>query len=179
MQRIDPDRLGDVLEPGLAEIADRQIEPSLDLAIGVLRQADRARRANAFEPRGDVDAIAHEIAVGLLDDVAEMNADPELDALVRRDSPVALGHAVLNFDGAAHGVDHAAKLDKRAVPSSLDDAAVVRGDGGVDQVAAQPPEARKGAVLVGVGETAVTDNISGQDGSDLPGFGHSAPSCVT
>ena len=43
VKRIDPDRLGDVLELGRAEIADREIEPTLDLTIGVLGQADRAR----------------------------------------------------------------------------------------------------------------------------------------
>jgi hypothetical protein len=34
--------------------------------------------------RGDIDAIAHEIAVGLLDDVAEMNAEAELDTALGR-----------------------------------------------------------------------------------------------
>ena len=42
LQRIDPDRLGNVLELGRAEIADREIEPRLDLAIGVFGKADRA-----------------------------------------------------------------------------------------------------------------------------------------
>ena len=37
LERIDPDRLGDVLELGRAEIGDREIEPPLDLTIGVLR----------------------------------------------------------------------------------------------------------------------------------------------
>ena len=37
--RIDPDRLGDVLELGRAEIGDREIEPPLDLTIGVLGEA--------------------------------------------------------------------------------------------------------------------------------------------
>ena len=35
-ERIDPDRLGDVLERDRAEIVDRKIEPPLDLTIGVL-----------------------------------------------------------------------------------------------------------------------------------------------
>jgi hypothetical protein len=35
---------------------------------------DRAGLADPLQARGDIDAIAHEIAVGLLDDVAEMNA---------------------------------------------------------------------------------------------------------
>ena len=44
-ERIDPDRIGDVLELGLVEIGDREIEPPLDLPIGVLGKTDRARLA--------------------------------------------------------------------------------------------------------------------------------------
>ena len=43
-KRIDPDRLGDVLELGRAEIADREIEPPLNLPIGLLGETDRAGR---------------------------------------------------------------------------------------------------------------------------------------
>jgi hypothetical protein len=35
-ERIDPDRLGDVLELGRAEVGDREIEPPFDLSIGIL-----------------------------------------------------------------------------------------------------------------------------------------------
>ena len=79
-KRIDPDRLGDVLELGRAKIGHSEIEPPLDLPIGLFREADRAGLCDAFQPRGDIDAVAHQIAVGLLDDVAQMNADAELDA---------------------------------------------------------------------------------------------------
>ena len=85
-KRIDPDRIGDVLELDLAEIADREIEPAFDLAIGVLGKADRARLASTLQPRGDVDAVTHEVAVALFDDVAQMNADAKFDALVGRHS---------------------------------------------------------------------------------------------
>jgi hypothetical protein len=61
VKRIDPDRLGDVLELGLAEIVDHEIKQPLHLAIGVLGETDRAGRANAFEARGDIDAIPHQI----------------------------------------------------------------------------------------------------------------------
>src|SRR5271155_2736863 len=80
LKRVDPDRLSDILELGEAEIADCEIEPPFDLPIGVLGQTDSARLANALQSRGDVDAVAHEVAVGLLYDVAEVNADAELDA---------------------------------------------------------------------------------------------------
>ena len=59
----------------LAEIGDREIEPRLHLPVGVLGEADRARRGDALQPRGDIDAVAHQVAVALLDDVAEMDAD--------------------------------------------------------------------------------------------------------
>src|SRR5208337_1528808 len=103
LQRIGPDRLGNVLELGRAEIGNSEIEPPLHLTIGVLGETDGARLCDALEPDGDVDAIAHQIAVALLDPVAEMNADAKLDAALGRQTGVALDHAALNLDGAAHG----------------------------------------------------------------------------
>ena len=97
--------------------------------------ADAERRALPGRS-GDIDAFAHQIAVRLFDDVAQMNAEAELDATLVRRASVALDEAGLHFDGAANGVDHAAELDKAAVAGSLDNAAVMQGDGGVDQIAA-------------------------------------------
>ena len=51
---------------------------------------------------------------------------------------------------------------------------MMHGDGGIDQVAAQRPEPRKSAILVGPGEPAVTDNIGDQDRRDFPGIAHGA-----
>ena len=48
------------------------------------------------------------------------------------------------------------------------------GDGGVDQVAAQAPKPRQGAVLIGAGEPAVADHIGDQDRSDLARLAHGA-----
>ena len=176
LERIDADRLGDVLELGRAEIDDREIEPPLDLTIGVLGQTDRAGLGDAFQPRGDIDAVAHQVAVGLLDDVAEMDADAELDPALGRHAGVALDHAVLHFDRAAHRVDHAAKLDEAAVAGALDDAPMMRGDGGIDQIAAQRPQPRQRSLLVRAGEPAVADDIGDQDRSDLPRFRHGVAS---
>jgi hypothetical protein len=44
-----------------------------------------------------------------------------------------------NFDRAAQGVDPAAELHDRAVAGALDDAAVMRRDPGVDEVACGGP----------------------------------------
>ena len=148
---------------GRAEIGDLHLEPAAHLPIGVLRKTDCARLRNALKPRGDIDAVAHQVAVALLDDVADVNPDAEFDSPVLRHAGVALDEAVLHFDRAANRVHDAAELDNRAVAGALDDAAVMRGDGGVDEVAAEPPQARKGAILVGAGEPAITDDVGHQD----------------
>ena len=49
------------------------------------------------------------------------------------------------------------------------------GDGGVDEVAAQAPQARKRPLLVGAGEPTVSDDIRNQNRRELPGFRHGAP----
>ena len=129
-----------------------------------------------FQSRGDIDAVAHQVAVALLDDIAQMNADAELDAALGRQAGVALDHAVLHLDGAAHGVDHAAELDEDAVAGALDHAPVMHGDGRIDQIAAQRPQPRQGAILVRAGEPAVSDHIGRQYRRELPGLGHEVPS---
>ena len=98
-----------------------EIEPPLDLSIGVLGQTDRPRLGDALQPRGDIDAVAHQVAVAFLDHVAEMDADAKFDALVGRDLSVALDHRSLDFNGAVHCVDDAAELDDAAVARALDD----------------------------------------------------------
>ena len=132
LQRIGPDRLGDVLELRRTEIGYSEIQPALDLPVGVLGQAYRPGRGDPLEASSDVDAVAHQVAVALLDDVAEMNADAKIDALAGRDARVALDHGLLHFDGAAHGVDHTAELDDAAIASALDDPAVVHRDRGIN-----------------------------------------------
>jgi hypothetical protein len=61
----------------------------------------------------------HQVAVALLHNVAEMNADTEFDALVGRDLGVAVDHRPLNFDGAVHRIDGAAELDDATVAGAL------------------------------------------------------------
>jgi hypothetical protein len=101
------------------------------LPISVLRQANPARLTNPLQPGRDVDAVSHEVAIRLLDNVAKMNPNAKLDATFRRQSSVAFDHAALHLKRAAHGVDNAAELDDRAVSGALNDAAVMGGDGGV------------------------------------------------
>jgi hypothetical protein len=61
--------------------------------------------APCSKPHCDIDAAAHEVAIALVDHVAEVNANPELDAALLRQSRVALDEAVLHFDCAADRVE--------------------------------------------------------------------------
>src|ERR1700722_7745825 len=137
LERIDPDRLDDVLEFSLAKVADHEIETTFDLSVSVLRQADCSGLRYAFETRGDIDAVTHQVSVALFDHVSEMNADPELNAALRRQAGVALQESVLQLDRAAYCVDHATKFDNEAVARALDYTSSMDGDRWLNQVAPQ------------------------------------------
>jgi hypothetical protein len=91
-------------------------------------------------------------AVGLLDDIAQINADAKDDATVLRHASVTLDHRILHFDRAAHGLDHAAEVSDTTIAGALHDAAVVDGNGRIDQVAAQSPQPCQKAVFIRAGE---------------------------
>ena len=130
------DRLGDVLDPLLAHRREGELEPLAQLLAHLAGDADPARLGQALQPRGDVHAVAVDVPVGLVDDVAQVDADPEADALVLGHRRLALGHALLDRDRAGDRIDDAGELDKAAVAHELDDAAVVLGDERLDELLA-------------------------------------------
>src|SRR5260370_1378140 len=130
----------DVLEVGLAEIGYIESEPRSLLTIGVFGKTKRARVGCPFQSRGDIDAVPHKIAVVLLDDIAQMDAHPELDATFRRQTGIALEHAGLHLDGAANGVHHAAELDENAIAGALNDAAMSNAEGRLDRLEGGIPD---------------------------------------
>ena len=121
----------------------------------------------ALQSRGNIDAVAHQIAVALFDHVAQVNSDPKLYSALGGHTGVAFDHRVLNFHRAAHGVDDATELDQSAVAGALDDAAVMESDGRIDQVAAKRPELGKRAPLVGADEPAVANDVGHQNRREL------------
>ena len=98
------------------------------------------------------------------DDVADIDADAELDPLVLRHLGVALDHAAVDFHRAAYSIDNASELDQQPITCRLDDAAVMLRDLRVDQLAPMRLQRRQRADLVGAHQTAVSGDIGGQDG---------------
>ena len=85
---------------------------------------------------------------------------------------VALDHAVLHLDGAAHRIDDAAEFDDAAVAGALDDPTVMDRDRWVDEVAAEGPEASEDAIFVRARKPAVADDVGHQNRDELAAFAH-------
>jgi hypothetical protein len=74
---VDSYRPRDILEFLLTAILERGVELAAHLPVGIVGYADAAGLGDTFEPGGNVDAVAVNIAF-FDDDVANMNADAEL-----------------------------------------------------------------------------------------------------
>jgi hypothetical protein len=158
-----------------AQIAHGEIESRLDLPIRLFGQTNGTGLGDAFQARGDIDAIAHQVAVALLDHIAKMDADAELDTALGREASIALDHAVLHLNGAARGIYHTAELNDGSIAGALHYAPVMRGDGGIEQIAPQPAQPRQCALLVGAGKLAVSGYIRRKDGCEFAGLRHGSP----
>ena len=103
-----------------------------------------------------------------------MDADAKLDAALGRHAGVALDHAVLHFDRETHRVHYAAELHNGSIAGALDDAAMVHGDYGINQIAADRPKPRQRTIFVRAGEPRIADDVGHQDRGDFARFPHGA-----
>jgi hypothetical protein len=126
-------------------------------------QTYAARLRDALQPRGDIDAVAEQIAVGLRHHIAYVDADPEFDPFVRVDAGVQGDHAALDIQGAARRVDNAAELDQETIAHGFENPTAIRGDGGVNRICAQLGEAACGPLFVKPGQTREANDVGGKD----------------
>jgi hypothetical protein len=162
---IDPEGPRDVLELLLALVDEADINPAFGILLDPRRHADAAGVRQSFETRGHVDAVAKNVAI-LDDNVADIDADPELDPAVRRHIGVALGHSALDVHGAADGIDDAGEFGQQLVARCLYQASAILGDLGIEQGRPVDPQLADCDFLVGAHNPAVTGNIGRQDGRE-------------
>ena len=115
---IDPHRASDVLDLLLAQILKHKRQPVAHVLIHRVGDEHPAGIGQRFDARGDIDAVAIEV-VAPDNHVAEIDADAQFDAIVRRDTGVPLGHRLLHRDRAAHRIDDAGKPTSRPSPVVL------------------------------------------------------------
>ena len=100
----------------------RSSSSNVDFASRVLldtrRSTNAARLRDCLKPCGDVDAVTKNVAT-LVDNVADMNSDPEVEAPIRSDETISRSHFRLDCDCAADGLHHTVKLDIRPSPVVL------------------------------------------------------------
>src|SRR5262249_2404187 len=124
---------------------------------------DSAGLGQRLQTGCEVDAIAIKVAA-LDDDVTEIDADAQHDALVVRLADPGLGHPFLQLDGAANRIDRAGELDQHAVTHHLDNPTVVSRDKRTQNVASTNFERRQRADLVLLHKAAVANDIGGKNG---------------
>lgn len=161
----DANRLGNVFQGLFAEIDDLDRDVSRGIGMHFLREADAAGRGDAFQPRGDVDAVAKQV-VALNEHVADGDADAQQHVLLGPEGEVARPRRLLDLDGAANRIDRAGKFGEHGIAGHVEDAPVE----GADQLGhrlLELGEARDRGLLVEGDEAAVTGDIRCQDDGQL------------
>ena len=87
-------------------------------------------QAGSVSLRSEVDTVAEDVVV-VENDVAEIDADAEMDASLGSHAGVARGHLALHLDRTTNRVDHARKLAEQTIARRVDDATTVLLDLGV------------------------------------------------
>src|SRR5262249_15004999 len=96
---VRPHGAGDVLDQPLAHILEGEVEFVAHLLAHDAAGADATWIGQRFEAGGDIDPVAEDVAI-LDDDVADIDAHAEFDALFRRDAEITYRHVALHFDRA-------------------------------------------------------------------------------
>ena len=161
---IDPHRPDDVLELLLTFVGKADVEPAVDVLLHARRDADAAGLRQAFEAGRHVHAVSQDVAVLLHDDVADIDADTQVDPLVGRQAGVLHHQPALQVDGATDGVDDAGEFGQQAVTRGLHQAATVFGEAGEEQVSLKGFQAPQRAFLIGAHQPAVARDIGGENG---------------
>jgi hypothetical protein len=99
---IGTHRFGDVLYGLFSKVIESCAHLALHRVADRIRHRDSARLCQTFEACGDIDAISIYGAVSLLNDLAEMNANPEAHAPVLQHIVRGRGEIVLNRERRSH-----------------------------------------------------------------------------
>ena len=152
---------GDVLDLLLAHVLKREIELVPHLLVRRRADADPARLGQRFEPGGNIDAVAEDVAI-LDDDVTDIDAHAKFDPPSRRHGGIADDHFALHLDGTAHGIKDAGEFDEEAVAGRLDDATAVLGDLAIAKLSADRARCGERALLIFAHQSRIAGDIDSE-----------------
>ena len=144
-----------------------------DLLMHRTGNADAADFREAFETRGNIHAVAKQVAV-TLHDVADGNADAKAHVPAGRISHVPGPQAFLDIDRATHRFDRAGKFGENRVARGIENAPAGLGDKIVSDgsIGRQPPQR---FLFVLGNQPAVAGDIGGKNGCDFAFHEEPAP----
>ena len=162
---IDRDRRGDVLDLMLAHRLEGEADLVAELVVDVARDADAAGLGQLLHPIGDIHAVAEEVAA-LYHDVADIDADAELQPLVLGHRLVAPGDLLLDLDRAQARLHGARELGDDAVAGAVEDAPAMGRHQPVDDLTMRPQGVER-SLLVSPHQPAVAGDVGGKDRGKL------------
>ena len=157
-----------VLDLLRAKVSERKGQNFSDLIVSHSGDAGAACAGERLQPCSDVDAITKEVAA-LYHDVADVDADPEVDVTVRRQVRVSFGKYRLRLDSALNGIDGAAELREHAIAGGVSYPAPVGGNQAIKD-GAPLGQSLERLNLVGPHQAAIALNVSRKN-RDQPALG--------
>ena len=152
------DRPRDVLDGLLPARLDFDRDLVAHLVRSTARYVNAAGVRQRLDPGGDIHAVAIDV-VAIDDDVADIDADPELYPTVFGAARIAFANLLLDLDRAGDSVHGARELHQRAVAHEFERPARMGRDQGIDEVAPQCLQPGESTGLIDTHEPRVADNI--------------------
>ncbi len=135
------------------------------MVLDVARDADAAGLGQLLHPVGDIHAVAEQVAA-LGHDIADIDADAELQPLGLGHRLVAPADLLLDLDGAERRFHGAGELGDHAVAGGVEHAPAMGRYHAVDDLAVAA-QRRQRSLLVSLHQPAVTGHIGGKDRGKL------------
>ena len=158
----DPDRPVDILDANLAAILEANVDPIADAFVDDRGDANPTRLGERFQTRGNIDAIAINVAA-FNNNITKVDADSQHNCWLRSTSVRPLGTVALHRKCTIHSVDHATKLGDDAIPDQFHNAATMGGDSRVEDCFPVAFQSGKRARLVGSHQAGVAHYVGRED----------------
>ena len=162
MQGEHADRAGHVVQIQVAQVhgADQRI--GADLRFDAAGHRDPTGLGIGLQPGRDIHRIAIDVAT-MDDDVANIHADPQADAPVRRLAALGGGNGALDLQRTRDRRAHVVEDHQRSVAGMLDQGSAVGGNAGFEFRRPQSHQPLIGGAFVRRHQPAVTDHIGGKN----------------
>jgi hypothetical protein len=155
-------RLGNVLRHMLANVFERRFDMTRDRIVYGARDNDASRRRKRLQASSNIDPIAIDSAIHLLENLAEMNADTELHRHILVIVIPVGGQLRLDSHGSSHCASCRIENGQHGVSRRVDDSPTRGFDGGAKDLASCIERLQGGHGVYGH-HARVSNRVSSQD----------------